>query len=258
MNYKLFLALLLSSSICGCISKPTEEQASNQDNIKQILWTVDWHPHQDKIVVGGSQDSLSVLAIKDFQALEQFSYPGTITKAKWHPTKNKLAVSVQDGISWSSILDLDTKERVELDTITNDGARAIGWNPSGDVLAVGDYAGMLTFFNENGKVLKQVDTEQKGIIGLDWHPTEDLLVAIGEKISLYDYKKDSIWHINHREEEMEVLMLCVAWHPDGDIFVTGDYGHFEYNYPPLLQYWSRDGIKIKSIEASKAEYRNMK
>ncbi|MDF1697668.1 MAG: WD40 repeat domain-containing protein [Saprospiraceae bacterium] len=59
------------------------------------------------------------------------------------------------------------------------------------------------------------------------------------------------------DEEIEVLMLCVAWHPDGTFFVTGDYGDFVEHYPPLLQYWTRDGDRIKSIEESKAEYRNM-
>jgi WD40 repeat protein len=95
-------------------------------------------------------------------------------------------------------------------------------------------------------------------MGLDWHPNENLIVAVGEKITLYDYESDNLRHINDRNEEIEVLMLCVAWHPAGKIFVTGDYGDFQYQYPPLLQYWTYDGERIISIEESKAEYRNLK
>ena len=54
------------------------------------------------------------------------------------------------------------------------------------------------------------------------------------------------------------LMLCVTWHPSGAFFVTGDYGDFEFHFPPLLQFWTYEGQKIKTIEESKAEYRNIK
>ena len=183
-------------------------------------------------------------------------YKGTITKTKWHPTKNKLAISVQDGKSKSTILHLDNDETIELDSVTMDGARAIGWNHAGDLLAVGDYDGYLTIFDEKGNVIKKINTNQKSIIGLDWHPDESLIVAVGEYITLYHYELDSLKHIEDRSEE--VLMLCVAWHPNGKFFVTGDYGDFENHYPPLLQYWTYDGQRIKLIQESKAEYRNIK
>ena len=53
-------------------------------------------------------------------------------------------------------------------------------------------------------------------------------------------------------------MLCVEWHPSGELFVTGDYGDYDNNYPPLLQFWTSEGKKIKTIEKSKAEFRNLK
>ena len=53
-------------------------------------------------------------------------------------------------------------------------------------------------------------------------------------------------------------MLCVSWHPSGEFFVTADYGDFEYNYTPLLQYQNKDGNRLKDIRRSKAEYRNIK
>ncbi|MEM9824222.1 MAG: WD40 repeat domain-containing protein, partial [Bacteroidota bacterium] len=148
--------------------------------------------------------------------------------------------------------------RIPLDSITMYGARAIGWNHSGDLLAVGDYEGYLILFDEQGKVLKKIDTNEKAIIGLDWHPSENLIAAVGEKITLYHYESDRLEYIKDREEAIETLMLCVAWHPSGQFFVTGDYGDFVHDYPPLLQYWTYEGQKVKAIKKSKAELRNLK
>ncbi|MEL6132612.1 MAG: WD40 repeat domain-containing protein, partial [Bacteroidota bacterium] len=197
-----------------------------------------------------------LFASDNFQQLKSYPYKGTITQTQWHPTKNKLAVSVQDGKSTSAILNLDNGERVELDSVSEEGARAIGWNHAGDLLAVGDYEGFLTLYDETGTFLKRVNTNQKSIIGLDWHPHENLIVAVGEKITLYDDELDSLIHIEDRSED--ILMLCVDWHPSGKFFVTGDYGDFDYHYPPLLQYWTYAGLKITSIEESKAELRNVR
>jgi WD40 repeat protein len=226
-----------------------------EKNNRYWFWAADWHPANDQVALGGTQDTLRILSTKSFRLLKNYPYKGTITQTKWHPAKNKLAVSVQDGISKPSILNLDTDNRILLDSISGDGARALGWNHSGNILAVGDYDGYLTLFDENGNFLKKINTNQKGIIGLDWHPGEDLIVAVGEKITLYHFQTDRLTNIEDRKED--ILMLCVEWNPDGRFFVTGDYGDFEYHHPPLLQYWSYDGRKIKSIEKSKAEYRNM-
>ncbi len=73
---------------------------------------------------------------------------------------------------------------------------------------------------------------------MDWHPTQDIVVAVGDRISIYEVQSDVLHTIEDRAEE--VLMLCVAWHPSGKFFVTGDYGDFEYHHPPLLQYWTAD------------------
>jgi WD40 repeat protein len=244
------------STIWGC--KPTQkEQSPNPpNNSPYFYWSVDWHPNKDQIVVGGTEDTLRLFSVNNSKPIRNYPYKGTITKTKWHPTKNKLAISVQDGLSASKILDLDNDQSIELDSVSIDGARAIGWNYSGKLLAVGDYEGFLTLYDETGIFLKRINTDQKSIIGLDWHPNENLIVAVGEKITLYDYESGSLKHIEDRTES--ILMLCVAWHPNGKFFVTGDYGDFEYHYPPLLQYWTYDGQKTKSIERSQAEYRNIK
>lgn len=261
IKMRTFIVVFLMISILGCKQNAKEEIPEFEENEAWYFWSVDWHPKKDEIVLGGSNDTFfKFVSSKDYNELDSYPYRGTITKTRWHPSKNKLAVSVQDGKSNSMILNIDTDEKIELDTISNEGARALRWNRSGDLLAVGDYEGFLTVFDENGQVLKRKQTGQKSIIGLDWHPDEDLIVAIGEKITFYNYEIDSLYHVesvDYRSEEINVLILCVAWHPNGKFFVTGDYGDFQHNYPPLLQYWTYDGKRIKAIEESKAEYRNL-
>lgn len=224
--------------------------------VDYLLWTVSWQSESNRLVVGGTQDTLRLFSTKNYHLLQNYPFKGTITKTAWHPNKNKLAIAVQGGLSKTSILSLDSNKRIELDSINEFGARAIGWNSTGTRLAVGDYDGFLIIFDEEGKIIKRIDTDQKSIIGLDWHPSKDIIVAVGENISIFDLETNTLTNILDRKEE--VLMLCVEWHPSGEFFVTGDYGDFEYNYPALLQFWTHDGKNIKSIEKSKAEYRSLK
>ena len=255
---RIFFTIVLMNIIWGCHQTPKEEGQHPEEKKLWYFWSVDWHPNKDQFVVGGSNDTFfKIFSSTNFKEIKNFPYEGTITKTKWHPVKNKLAISTQDGKSETTIINIDRNESITLDTITNDGARAIGWNHSGDLLAVGDYEGYLTIFDEEGHVLKRIQTNQKAILGLDWHPAENLIVAVGEKISWYHYELDVLKHIDDRSEEIEILMLCVAWHPNGKFFVTGDYGDFEYQYPPLLQYWTYDGLRIKAIQESSAEFRNI-
>jgi len=253
---RIFFIIFILIPLGGCEQNQPEDSQRAETDERWFFWTVDWHPQKEQFVAGGSNDTFfKVLSSSDLQPIKTYLYKGTITQTKWHPTQNKLAISVQDGKSHSIILDLDTDQQIPLDSVSVEGARALGWNHTGELLAVGDYEGMLTIYDEAGNFLRRIRTGQKSIICLDWHPDENLIVAVGEKITLYDYESNSLKHIEDREEE--VLMLCVDWHPGGEFFVTGDYGDFEYHYPPLLQYWSYDGKKIQSIEESKAEYRNV-
>ena len=248
------IAFLLSIIlIAGCNQNKDSKQVIEEPD--WWLWAVDWHPNDDWLAAGGTQDSLRIFSLTQNKLIKNYPIPGTITKVKWHPTQDKLAIATQGQKASSYILDTNTNERIELDSVYEFGARAIGWNRTGDLLAVGDYEGKLLLFDPKGNLIKKIDSDQKSLIGLDWHPTKNLIAAIGEKVLLYDVDEDSLTDIEDRDEE--VLMLCVAWHPSGEFFVTGDYGDYEKPHPALLQYWTEEGEKIRSIEESKAEYRNI-
>ena len=252
---KKILAVIFMVSFLGCQQKQAGKIQKSEKN-DWWLWTANWSPSSNQIATGGTQDTLRLFSTINNRLQKNYQFEGTITKAKWHPTKNKLAISMQGGKSKSSILNLETDERIVLDSINGFGARAIGWNYTGELLAVGDYDGFLIIFDERGKLMKKIATNQKGLMDLDWHPTKNLIVTVGEKVSLYNFENDVLNNIENRNEE--VLMLCVEWHPTEDFFVTGDYGDYDKNYPPLLQFWTSEGQRIKFIEKSKAEYRNLK
>ncbi|MEO0790610.1 MAG: hypothetical protein AAFY36_18240 [Bacteroidota bacterium] len=252
---KTIYSVLLICAVSACQQSQQESTPQNQERGQPFFWAVDWHPEKEQFAVGGSNDTLRILSAIDFEEIKSYPYAGTITKVKWHPSQNVLAIAVQDGKSDPCILNLNTDQQTALDSVSAEGARAIGWNHYGDLLAVADYEGVLSLFNETGKLLRRVNTGQKSIIDLDWHPTDNVIVGVGEGISWYDYETDSLATIEDRTED--ILMLAVAWHPAGGFFVTGDYGDFQYHYSPLLQYWTAHGQLIKSIEDSEAEYRNL-
>ncbi len=222
---------------------------------KQILWTADWNENNNTIAVGGNHDSLMIFSGEDFVKLKSFPFLSTITSLQWHPTKNILVVAAQGGTDATSILNLDNHEQFELDSIHEAGARAAGWNRSGDMLAIGDYNGYINIYNEKGDLLKRISTEQKAFIGLSWHPNDNIIVAVGEFISIYNVDTQILTQVEDRDED--VLMLCVSWHPSGEFFATGDYGDYDFNFPPLLQYWSSNGENLNRVLGSKAEYRSM-
>lgn len=249
------LAIFLLFQWVSCVTKPPISNAHSEKK-DWWLWAAAWHPSGDQVAVGGTQDTLRLFSTNEFRLLKNIPIKGTITKIKWHPEGDLLAFSLQGVESGTSIYDLESGRRTVLDSVVGFGARGLDWNSDGTLLAVGDYEGVIRIFSKEGKWLKSIDTHQKAIIGLDWHPSQEVIVAVGEKISLYDFKNDSIDHIEDRIED--VLMLCVEWHPSGHQFVTADYGDHVHHYPPLLQSWTANGVRSKKMEGSKAEYRNLK
>ena len=62
--------------------------------------------------------------------------------------------------------------------------------------------------------------------------------------------------IFHRNESTAVL--SVKWHPSGEFFASGDYGHEKEGIPTLLQFWKKDGSPLKTISGHHAGIRNLR
>jgi WD40 repeat protein len=223
-------------------------------NTKKILWTTDWSPNGKYIAVAGNTDTLVIYRSKSMIVLKKIPFRSTVTRVKWHPSKNIIAITSQFSEDKHAIINLDTDTRTELTGISNDGARAMDWHETGNYIIIGDNDGQIFIFDVNGNLKTTFQNENtKSIIGVDWHPTKDVIVTVGEKIRLFDSKGNLLKSIKHRYED--VLLLSVAWHPRGDFFVTGDYGD-EIN-KPWLQFWDEQGHLLKTIDIGKGEYRNI-
>lgn len=221
---------------------------------KEILWTADWSPNGKYIAVAGNVNALNIYSATTFEIHKSWPVANTISNVKWHPTKNMIAVLTHISSEESFLLNLDTNEKTRLLDICKDGARAMDWNAKGDMFAIGDNDGQILLYDDTGKLIKKIKNENGlSITGLDWHPTKAVFTIVSDKIRTYDTDGKLLMSIKNRPED--VLMLCVAWHPSGNFFVTGDYGDQEMK--SLLQFWASDGKLLQSIDNSKGEYRNI-
>lgn len=221
---------------------------------KEILWTTDWSPNGKYIAIGGNIDTLNIYSEKNLKPYKSIPLKNTITRVKWHPTKNIIAVTTQMSGDKSSIINLETNEKIVLTGISPDGARGIDWNYTGEYLAVADNDGQILIYDTKGTLKNSFKNENtKSITAVNWHPKKNTLLTVSDKIRLFDIEGNLLKSIKHRTEE--VMLLSVAWHKSGSFFVTGDYGN--ETDKSLLQYWDQQGQLLKSIDISKGEYRNL-
>lgn len=222
---------------------------------QEILWTTDWSPNGKFIAIGGNIDSLNVYN-SELKPYKSFHVKNTITRVKWHPSKNIMAVATQMSSEKSFLINLDSNEKIELNGISSSGARGIDWNFTGDYLAVADNDGQILIYNIKGELIKKFINQTnstKAITAIAWHPKKNILTTVTDKIRFFDAQGNLIRTIKHRPEE--VMLLSIAWHKSGDFFVTGDYG--DEKDKSLLQYWNEQGELLKSVDISIGEYRNL-
>ncbi len=221
---------------------------------KEILWTTDWSPNGKYIAIAGNIDTLKIYSERNLHPYASFPVKNTITRIKWHPSFNIIAVTTQMSEEKSFILNLETNEKIELNDISPDGARGVDWNFTGEYLAVADNDGQILIYDLKGKLIRKfINENTKSITAVDWHPEKNILTTVSDKIRFFDIEGNLLKSIKHRQEE--VMLLSIAWHKSGDFFVTGDYG--DEKDKSLLQYWSENGELLKTIDISIGEYRNL-
>lgn len=223
---------------------------------KEILWTTDWSPNGKYIAIGGNVGALNIYTKGNLNLYKSFPVKNTITRVKWHPSMNVIAVTIQMSDEKSFIFNLETNEKIELNGISSDGARGVDWNYTGEYLAIADNNGQVLIFNTKGELIRKFVNQinsTKSITAIAWHPKKNTLTTVTDKIRFLDLNGNLIKSIKHRPED--VMLLSISWHKSGDFFVTGDYG--DEKDKSLLQYWNEQGELIKSIDISKGEYRNL-
>jgi WD40 repeat protein len=120
---------------------------AQSDSTREILWTTDWSPDGKFVAIGGNVDTLKIYSEKNIQPYKSFPVKNTITRVKWHPSKNIIAVATQLSDDKCSLINLDANEKTELNGISSDGARGLDWNYNGEYLVVADNDGQIMIYD---------------------------------------------------------------------------------------------------------------
>ncbi|UJH68978.1 WD40 repeat domain-containing protein [Allomuricauda sp. SCSIO 65647] len=245
---KLLSVILLGFLISFASCKPKENN--------ETLWTIAWSPDAKYLATGGDHDELKIFETKTFKLIKTFPVKGVqLSRIKWHPTKNMLAVITQSKTFKAKILHIEEGKWTDLEGLKS-GFRALDWNSDGNLLAVSELEDSVSIFSANGAFVSRFKADPKGVAGLDWHPFGDILVTVGTHIGVYTKNGDTLNTFQPRT--VETFMLCVEWHPSGDFFAIGDYGDLENAENKLVQFWNSEGKKLNEIHGSLAEYRNIR
>lgn len=249
MRFHLFLLSLFAVSAAAQTPLTKEQLLSLRK--PHGIWTADWSPASDLIALGGDDSLLRIYSGSSLNTTKAWRMPHMVRCARWDNAGRRLAVTLYRG---AYILDVTTGSAIELKGLA-DGSRAITWSPTNDRLAAIDND--IKIFTAAGRHVETILKEdRKTGFAISWHPTEDLLVVGGDDIRIVDIKTKSTTIIKHRKDNIGVL--TVAWHPSGDFFATGDYGHYGEGMPSLIQLWDRNGRKIREVSAGKLEYRTIR
>lgn len=232
---------------------PNQVTAQEKD-ISRILWSANWSADNSYIAVGGVDRNIRIFSGHTFELLKVIQNNSAVQRMSWHPYRNILAVAAtEDG---SRLIDMENDSVKHLKGLNANGTRAIDWNCNGEIIALADYEGIITLWNQDGELLLTITKENtKGNVAIDWHPFKNEFVVLSDSVRMYDSGGKLLHKFCHRKED--VLMLCVQWHKSGDFFVIGNYGDNEYGYKALLQFWKADGTLLTASDISKAEYRNI-
>ena len=229
---------------------------SQQKEYNKTLWTVAWSPDGKYIATGGNQDELKLFDGNTFKFIKSYPVKDVIlSRLKWHPIKNILAVITQSETFKARILNLDNDTWTDLEGLKN-SFRALGWNYTGELLAVSEFEGFVSIFNSKGVLISRFKADEKGAAGLDWHPEKNILVTVGMKVGVYSHLGDTLKIFKTRVKEP--FLLCVEWHKSGKLFAVGDYGDLEKAKNKLVEFWNIKGENLKQIKGSAAEYRNLR
>lgn len=210
-------------------------------------------PDDKYYAFGGDDSLLRIHTSADHKLYKWYKANGMIKNISWHPQGKIVALATSKNVQ---LLDIETGILTSLTDIVT-GGRGIGWNYNGELLGLADGRGVVQIMNKEGKLLRSIKKHNNhSYLAIDWHPSKNILVTSSDEIILFDTSGKQLQFIKHRKEATGIL--SVKWHPSGDFFASGDYGHENEGKPPLLQFWKEDGTLLKTISGHHAELRNMR
>jgi WD40 repeat protein len=243
-----YLAILLSIIFFSAPSAKTS-----------IAWTASWSYDDAYVAIGNDKGELSIYETATWKKVKSWNYPNTtITRIEWNPKQLILAVASVTHDAAASVVQLYDIDKNKIIKNLPDSlqGRAVTWSPSGEEVAFVGSKGRISIFGKDGVWHKSLSFTNPGsLFEIDWHPTKNLLLAVEEDIYLIDIDQDKVL-AKYDDGQQNKGILCCQWHPSGEFFVTGDYGHVQEDIPCYLGYWNMNGTLIKRSIVGHAEYRN--
>jgi WD40 repeat protein len=217
------------------------------------VWTADWKPDGSILTLSGDDSTLWIYDGKNLRLSKTVSVGVMVQGLAWHPKKPMLAIATRNGVKfWNP----DTGILTEA-TGFSSGGRGIGWNYDGSLLALADGNGVVQIADADGKVIRSIPKEDRNsYLTMHWHPFKNLILTGGDDLRIWDTAGHALNIFRHRKEFTGIL--SVRWHPSGNFFAVGDYGHEKEGMPTVLQFWKADGTLIKSMAGHHAEIRNLR
>lgn len=261
-NHTIVIAAFSFLLLLGFGSKRTSSTIDRNNQGKTTTaWTAGWSYDDRFVAIGNDQGELAIYETTGWKKIKNWDFAATITKVEWNPKYPILAIAAFSHEKDSSIVQLYDVEKNQIirnlpDTVFG---RALSWRPDGEEVAFVGAKGRISVYTKDGKHRKSLSFSNQGsLFDIDWHPSENILLAVEEDIYLIDIDRDRLL-ATYDDGSRNKGILCCGWHPSGDFFVTGDYGHEnEGGEPSYLKYWHKKGNLLKRIKESKAEYRNVK
>ena len=120
-----------------------------------ILWTVDFSPDNRFYATGGTDKVLKIFDAKSRIAVKTFQLPSAIQCLDWNIDGKTLAIALDD----SPLQLLNVKTGKFTIVPGTGGSRAVAWNNNGQLIAFGDYQGVLQIRSKDGSLLKSIPKE---------------------------------------------------------------------------------------------------
>ncbi|MGB4771873.1 MAG: hypothetical protein WBP58_10460 [Chitinophagaceae bacterium] len=217
------------------------------------VWTAEWKPDGSILTLGGDDSTLWIYNGNDLRLSKTVSVNAMVLSLAWHPRKPLLAIATRTGVQfWNPDTGILTTA-----IGFSSGGRGIGWNYDGSLLALADGNGVIQVADADGKVIRSIPKEDRNsYLTMHWHPFKNLILTGGDDLRIWDTAGHALNIFRHRNEFTGIL--SVRWHPSGNFFAVGDYGHEKEGMPTVLQFWKADGTLIKTIAGHHAEIRNMR
>jgi WD40 repeat protein len=224
-----------------------------------LLWTAGWSADGKYIAVGGDNGRLAILHARNLSIYRELPFDSmTVAAVAWHPTQNLVAFSAYPynrnrNTSTLQILDVETGKSTNLGKI---GGRGITWSPDGNSVALGGNGAIHIFSKAGTKIRDIKHPSGRSLFSVSWHPTKNIIAAADDDVRLFDTETGKEL-LTVKISDIPKAILCVRWHPSGEFFATGDYGHPGETEPSFLKFFTEQGGLIRSMTGSKGEYRGI-